>query len=183
MSPDEDSEGEMLEAFRLIDHEMGRLCDAVASTQDLCGFRCSSRSRGCLHEAGGVELEDAELTDAEAHDYAGLFATRKVMVLVLLGPAAGLMDLQPYDEDAPGVELLVAPGAAVIVRTDQLSCALSAPGGRDRCYAATCYMLQPDILKMHRERMQEHLTPAALNLDAWVEERLREIKEAEPAEQ
>jgi len=183
MSPEEDSEGEVLEAFQAIDYEMGRLCSAVHATQDLCGFRCSSRSLGYLHEVGGVELEDAELTDADAHDFAGLFATRKVMVLILLGPAAGLLDLQPYDEDAPGVELLVAPGAAVIVRTDQLSCALSAPGGRDRCYAATCYLLQPDILKMHRERMQEHLTPAALSLDAWVEERLREIKEAEPAEQ
>jgi 3-oxoacyl-(acyl-carrier-protein) synthase len=42
-----------------------------------------------------------------------------------------------------------------------------------------CYLLQADILRMHPNKVEDHLTPVAKELQEWVTNRLYEIKEEE----
>ncbi|CAE8640536.1 unnamed protein product, partial [Polarella glacialis] len=131
--------------------------------------------------ASDPELEEAELIDQEASDWSSIFTSRKIMIMVFLGPGKGTLEMQPYDDEANVTEITTAPGLVVVLRTDQLSFKFFCRG-REATHVATSFMLQNDILRMHRNKLEEHLTPPALELDQWIENRLREIKENEPDE-
>ncbi|CAJ1401469.1 unnamed protein product [Effrenium voratum] len=164
-----------------IDFAMWKLAEAIGPFQDELGFRCCGRSIGFLHQACDPDLEEAELTDQEASDWSAIFTSRKILILVFLGPGKGTLEMQPYDDEANVSEITTVPGLVVVLRTDQLSFKFFCRG-REATHVASSFMLQNDILRMHRNRLEAHLTPAAQELDQWIDQRLREIKEMEPEE-
>lgn len=161
-----------------IDFAMWKLAEAVGPFQDELGFRCCGRSIGFLHQASDPDLEEAELTDQEASDWSAIFTSRKIMILVFLGPGKGTLEMQPYDDEANVSEITTVPGLVVVLRTDQLSFKFFCRG-REATHVASSFMLQNDVLRMHRNKLEAHLTPAAQELDQWIDQRLREIKEME----
>ncbi|OLP82529.1 Phthiocerol synthesis polyketide synthase type I PpsD [Symbiodinium microadriaticum] len=164
-----------------IDFAMWKLAEAIGPFQDEIGFRCCGRSVGFLHQASDPDLEEAELTDQEASDWSAIFTSRKILIMVCLGPGKGTLEMQPYDDEANVSEITTVPGLVVVLRTDQLSFKFFCRG-REATHVATSFMLQNDILRMHRNKLEAHLTPPAQELDQWIDQRLREIKEMEPEE-
>jgi len=164
-----------------IDFIMLRLLEAVGPYQDELGFRCNGRSIGVLHKSGDPDGEEAELKDEEACEWSSMFICRKIMVLIFLGPGRGTLELKPYDDDANVTEISTMPGQLVVVRTDQLSFKLF-NRTREASHVASSFMVQNDILRMHRNKQEDHLTPPARDLESWIESRLKEIKEMEPDE-
>lgn len=164
-----------------IDFIMLRLLEAVGPYQDELGFRCNGRSIGVLHKAGEPDVEESELKDEDACEWSSMFICRKIMVLIFLGPGKGTMELKPYDDDANITEITTLPGQLMVVRTDQLAFKFFNRSSQAN-YVASSFMVQNDILRMHRNKQENHLTPPARDLENWIESRLREIKEMEPDE-
>jgi len=121
------------------------------------------------------------LTDNEANDWLASFMSRKVMIIVALGPDRGTLELSPFDEDANPTDLVLFPGMAAIVRTDQLRFEFTTRGNK-ATFTATSFMMQGDILGMHPNKAEQHMIPAAKELDGWIQSRLREIKETQEDE-
>lgn len=163
-----------------IDYTMWKLVEAIGPYQEDLGLRCSGRSVGFLHQATDPDMDEVDLTDEEASEWCSLFTCRKIMVMVILGPEAGTLEMQPYDDECNSAEITCVPGMMVVLRTDQL--AFKFYSQRQTTYVATAFMLQSDVLRMHRNKLEEHLTPPARELDNWIESRLKEIKEQEPDE-
>lgn len=162
-----------------VDHIMLRLAEAIGPYQEELGFRCTGRSAMYLHQAGEPEIEEAELSDADASDWSAIFLCRKIMMIVFLGPGQGSLELQPYDDDANSTEVTTEPGLVVILRTDQLKFKFTSLE-QEATHAATTFLLQNDILRLHPIKQEEHATPVSRELDRWINSRIREIKEAEP---
>eukprot|EP00438_Fugacium_kawagutii_P023931 Skav221184 [mRNA] locus=scaffold1504:202485:207886:- [translate_table: standard] len=102
-------------------------------------------------EASDPDLEEAELTDQEASDWSAIFTSRKIMILVFLGPGKGTLEMQPYDDEANVSEITTVPGLVVVLRTDQLSFKFFCRG-REATHVASSFMLQNDVLRMHRNK-------------------------------
>lgn len=166
---DDGSSGGMRAALR-------DLCEVVGPCQENIGFRCWGMSQCIVHEAGDPLIEEAELTDEEASDWCSVFMSRKIQFLMFLGPDKGMLEMTPYDEDCPPCELTTSCGLVVAVRTDQINTKFYTRGSKAN-YVASRFMLQTDVLRMHRQKVDEHMTPAAKDIDTWLNSRLQEIKE------
>mmetsp|Transcript_40600 Transcript_40600/g.130623 ORF Transcript_40600/g.130623 Transcript_40600/m.130623 type:complete len:1023 (+) Transcript_40600:67-3135(+) len=177
----ESGEGAQNASLMKIDEKLLELTNAVGPYQGEIGFYCTTRSCCVFHKASEPAIEETDLVDSEANDWCSLFMTRKIIVILFLGPDRGTLELVPYDEDANPTDLATFPGQAVILRTDQMSFNFCTRGSKDN-YIATCFMLQSDILGMHRNKAEQHMVPVARQLDSWIDSRLREIKENEKEE-
>lgn len=169
------------DGLRGIDYIMRRLMEAVGTYQEEMGFRCNGRTPCVLHKAGDPDTEEAEMKDEDAMEWSSIFMSRKIMVLVFLGPGTGTLELKLYDDDANVTEITTVPGQLVVVRTDQLSFKFFSRS-REACHVASSFLVQNDILRMHRNKQEEHITPVARELENWIDLRLKEIKEMEPDE-
>lgn len=177
----ESGEGLENKALRAVDDKILELMNALGPHQDEIGFNCTTRSGCIVHEASEPDLEEADLSDTEANEWLPIFMSRKIMVLTFLGPDRGTLELMPFDEDANPSDLATFPGQTVILRTDQMNFDFCTRGNRSN-YVMSCFMLQNDVLRMHRNQAETHLVPVAKEMDAWIDTRLREIKETEEDE-
>jgi len=174
-------EGASSPGLKGIEEAMEKLANALGPYQDEVGFRCTTRTSCYLHEAAEPDIEEVDLTDNEANDWLASFMSRKVMLFIALGPDRGTLELVPFDEDANPTDLMLFPGMAALVRTDQLRFEFTTRGSK-ATYNATSFMMQGDILGMHPNKAEQHMIPAAKELDNWIQSRLREIKEKQDDE-
>eukprot|EP00928_Gymnodinium_smaydae_P029779 TRINITY_DN22332_c0_g1_i2.p1 TRINITY_DN22332_c0_g1~~TRINITY_DN22332_c0_g1_i2.p1 ORF type:complete len:863 (+),score=187.93 TRINITY_DN22332_c0_g1_i2:54-2642(+) len=175
------------EGLRDCDLFLWMLAKALEPHQESIGLRCTSRSAAVLHRVGcsaaddlaGEEGEEVDLSDHDASHWLSIFVRQKVLLLLFLGPDGGVVQLNPYEDDARPMEFAFEPGMAVLVRTDLLQSRCEATG--DAC-ALSCSLLQDDVLRMEKSLRARHMTPAASALEFWVNNRIRDLKAAEDEE-
>merc|ERR1719329_515979 len=142
------------------------------------GFDMSHRCTSILHQAGIAEPSSTPLTEKIVNRYLAQILRHKVMVLVGLGPASGLLELRPHEAEgdafviAKPFEIELDPGTLVVLRPDMLSHKLSAA----KTWTLSCWFLQGRPFKKHGGFTY---TPVAKQLDAWVMNRIKEIKQNE----
>jgi len=166
--------------LRELDALMLSLGNALGPYQPELGFEFTSRSAGCVHQSGHPGDSESELGDREADKWVSVFTARKLMIIIFLGPDEGTLELSPYDEDAESTQLSTAPGLIVMLRTDLLQCSYSSPSFHTN--ALSCFFMQDDVLHMYGNKRKVHMTPAAVALEDWINDRLRELKEMEDEE-
>jgi len=174
-------EGAENPGLQAIDTAMMDLANAVGPWQAEIGFECTTRSGTLFHEAAEPSIDETDLVDSEANEWSTQFVSRKIMFAAFLGPERGTLELTPFDEDANPTDIATFPGSIVIVRTDQMSFSFATRGSKAG-FVATSFMLQGNILGMHRNKADAHMCPAAREIHSWIEGRLREIKENEEDE-
>mmetsp|Transcript_115107 Transcript_115107/g.245966 ORF Transcript_115107/g.245966 Transcript_115107/m.245966 type:complete len:1031 (+) Transcript_115107:46-3138(+) len=150
--------------------------------QDILGFRCHHRSLAHMHQASFPDMDETDLTDKEANEWIAMFACRKIMVLAFLGPGKGTLELRPWDDEANSSELTTEAGLVVLLRTDQLNMTFF-NRGNEVTHCASCFLLQQDIMRLPKVKYEEHMTPPAKELEEWIFNRLREIKEIQSTEE
>jgi polyketide synthase-associated protein len=161
------------EALGKLDLAMWSILETFAPYQGLVGLECTSRSPPVLHQSGETFDEDVPLSDHDADKWASVFLRQKALVLIFLGAGQGMLELQPYDDDANPIDIMTYPGLTLIIRTDQLSFKYTSP---ETTSCLSCSFLQDNILRMHSVVRQAHTTPAAEALEEWIQERLKEMK-------
>lgn len=168
-----------VEGMRDVDELLSQMVNRISPLQEGLDFRCSLRTFCLLHEAcDPLWEEEVDLADKEANEWCSVFLSRKIMVLLFLGPDRGTLELTPYDEDANPFDIATFPGQVVILRTDQMSFKFSTRGSKAG-YVASTFMIQGDILGMHRNKLEQHVVPATAALNNWISTRLEELKDNE----
>lgn len=137
------------------------------------GFNMSHRTMGLLHQAGEADDDYLPLTERDAAKWMKQFSQHKLMMLIFFGPVPGTLELSLFDQPEAGAyEVFPSKGAVVILRPDFITHRFFAPG---KSFVLSCFFIQP---KTSKNEIQK-LTPAAQELDNWIEDRLRMIKENE----
>lgn len=153
-----------LEALQDLDNCMSSYLQRAVSTQGAEPSQrgADGRSGAVVHEAGSMQDVLPTLTEVEAAEWLPIFTQQRLMLILFLGPARGVLELQPYDEDGNPVRLHTEPGMLAIVRSDLLwRRHSSAPG--QKCYALSCFGLSKGTKLTGRAR-----NPVAEQLDKWM---------------
>mmetsp|Transcript_61872 Transcript_61872/g.180834 ORF Transcript_61872/g.180834 Transcript_61872/m.180834 type:complete len:1030 (-) Transcript_61872:170-3259(-) len=102
-----------------------------------------------------------------------------IMCVVPIGPDAGKLVLQPYQEEAEAFEIDTTPGTLVVLRVDTLLATHQCQG---TCFLLSSFYLDDRSLDDKRN-IDVPLTPAIEKLMEWATARLDQIKTSESEEQ
>lgn len=134
----------------------------------------SFRTNTILHEAGAAEDETPPLVEKDVAKWLGQFSKHKLMAIIFLGPSKGTLELRPYHNDETETfEVRSVPGMMVLLRPDMMAHRYYAPG---KAMALSCFFLSSKGIKRPGPQV---MAPVARELDEWVMDRLRQIKDAE----
>eukprot|EP00930_Biecheleria_cincta_P033397 TRINITY_DN23131_c0_g1_i1.p1 TRINITY_DN23131_c0_g1~~TRINITY_DN23131_c0_g1_i1.p1 ORF type:complete len:894 (-),score=143.51 TRINITY_DN23131_c0_g1_i1:2-2683(-) len=158
-----------LQALQDLDNCMSGYLRRIAGSAHSQGVSTDGRSGAVVHEAGPVQDVLPALTEADASEWLGLFTQQRLMLILFLGPARGVLELQPFDEDGNPVRMHTEPGMLAVVRADLLwRRHSSAPG--QKCYALSCFALQKGAKPTGAAR-----NPVAAQLDTWMLNRIEAL--------
>mmetsp|Transcript_88300 Transcript_88300/g.283232 ORF Transcript_88300/g.283232 Transcript_88300/m.283232 type:complete len:238 (+) Transcript_88300:112-825(+) len=121
-----------------LDYEMTELGMSVVPH---LGLVVKSRTGGIVHESGMPEDEGPELSEDVCSKWLNIFTHQQLMLVFCLGPFAGSLELQPFDESCNSTEIQVRPGTLVILRADLLQHRFSAA---KQTYCLSCFF-QKDL--------------------------------------
>merc|ERR1719223_2009233 len=173
--PDEERIATDGEAMVELDEMISTVGYSMTELVERLGFDMSHRCTSILHQAGIAEPSSTPLTEKIVNRYLAQILRHKVMVLVGLGPASGLLELRPHEAEgdafviAKPFEIELDPGTLVVLRPDMLSHKLSAA----KTWTLSCWFLQGRPFKKHGGFTY---TPVAKQLEAWMMNRIKEIK-------
>jgi polyketide synthase-associated protein len=169
--PDVDSEGEVVTK---LDQTITQFGFRIEPYLDRLGFEVSHRTHAVVHKAGEPDEDITPLTPKEVLKWLSQFVRHRVMVLIFVGPNQGTLEVTPYDtEDAGMCEIPTPPGTIVILRPDLMSHKHFSPG---KSFVISSFFLQGHLGK--RTPQGGYLMiPAAKELDDWMVERLKQLKE------
>jgi len=163
---------EIGEALKTLDSELHKVGSEVIPFMGNIGADVSHRTATVLHETGAADDETPPLTEKEVAKWLGQFSKHKLMAIIFLGPSKGTLELRPYNNnETESFEVRSLPGMMVLLRPDMMAHKYFAPG---KAMAVSCFFL-PGKSK----RQSTQLCPIARELDEWVMDRLRQIKDAE----
>lgn len=95
---------------------------ALRFAPETIGLTAPDRTLAWLHRADddppGFE---EEFTGDKCSRWLNHFCRARLLVLFILGPKGGTLELQPFDDDSEAFEVNVVPGTVVILRSDLLS--------------------------------------------------------------
>eukprot|EP00747_Dinoflagellata_sp_TGD_P085834 gnl/TRDRNA2_/TRDRNA2_163033_c0_seq2.p1 gnl/TRDRNA2_/TRDRNA2_163033_c0~~gnl/TRDRNA2_/TRDRNA2_163033_c0_seq2.p1 ORF type:complete len:1030 (-),score=171.79 gnl/TRDRNA2_/TRDRNA2_163033_c0_seq2:62-3151(-) len=159
-----------------VDQKLADLFQQISPHQEQYGICCTTRSVGMVHQTDGAGFEP-DLTDKDAQKWCSIFLRAKVIATCFLGPGHGTLELKPlYDEDADTLEITTGPGMWVLIRTDGLDFSHTGAGGNS---CVSSFFLQNDIPKLHINQRVMHYTPVYRDLQAWIDQRIFQIYNAE----
>jgi len=144
--------------------------------EERMGITISHRTLAIVHQSGERTNDQAPLTEREVMKWMSQFMRHRVMVIIFCGPTAGTLELKPYASDQTRkYEVPTWPGSCVLLRPDLMSHTHYSPG---RSIALTSFFLTGTS---NRRSIVDPLNaiPIVCQLDEWVQQRLRELKEAE----
>mmetsp|Transcript_36285 Transcript_36285/g.63943 ORF Transcript_36285/g.63943 Transcript_36285/m.63943 type:complete len:911 (+) Transcript_36285:171-2903(+) len=165
--------------IQAIDDIMDRCSVELSAYVDNLGFDFSHRTATILHShTSGSDADDGTpYKEKEVTKWLTIFSRHKIMVLTIIGPNGGTLELKPYWEfEAETYDVEVKPGTIVMLRPDVLSTRFVSDG-QGKVLAASCFLLMGRALKKHGQCCRS--TPEAQELDAWVGDRLQQIKDDE----
>lgn len=163
--------------IRDLDLAMWTLTTNMETYQHEIGIRTTSRTQAHIHMSG-TPVDETTLTDKDASKWVSLLVRQKVMILIFVGPTGGTMDLKPHDDDSNSFEMSVVPGMMLVIRSDKLAFSFTARGSQETSIMS-CFLLQDDIIGMHKNQRMAHMTPAATELENWINARLKQLKDSE----
>lgn len=163
------------EGLHTVDKAMSKVAACAKSFFPALGFESSERTPAILHLTRTPEGEPPQLTEAEASEWLFQFLKGMVMCVVPIGPDAGTLVLEPYEEDAEVFEIAVRPGIAVVLRVDTLLVTHRCEG---TSFLLSCFFLDSRSLEDKRN-IEVPLTPAVEKLTAWATTRLDTLKTQE----
>jgi len=159
------------------DAHFSRIFDLLLPLQGELGVEAQGRSKGLLHVAGCAEDDPPRLTEVECQRWLRQFGRHRLMLILVLGPAGGKLELAPFDEEANPIELHVEPGSTVLLRADALSHRFSSTA---RSLVLTCWLNQESV---HNARFGGDeavvISPQYAELAAWKQQRLAELKDGQ----
>mmetsp|Transcript_53485 Transcript_53485/g.95171 ORF Transcript_53485/g.95171 Transcript_53485/m.95171 type:complete len:990 (-) Transcript_53485:202-3171(-) len=166
------------DAIKSLDDVMTNLAKGMIDVLADMGLNCPERTCGMVHEtSSNVDADLPDLTIDQASLWLNTFTRQKVMIVMVLGPSKGILELRPFDEEAEGVELETTPGDLIVLRPDALSFTHTAHGTVN---LLTCYMLEPRCLDRHSSMsMVASMCPSAKALDAWAFAKVEQLKSEE----
>ncbi|CAE8587113.1 unnamed protein product, partial [Polarella glacialis] len=177
------------DALKEVDNMLKVLSGAVKPYCDRCGIQGANLpSTVVVHRADAEATSDQgdpALSDAEVSKWLQQFAQHRLMLILFVGPAAGVLRLSPYFEaEADPIYVRTFPGSIILLRPDVLSHEHSAVGA---AYALSSFILQASLKRHFESILQEEkrlpLTPAARRLEAWRLQKLHSVLQARQEEE
>ncbi|CAE8728093.1 unnamed protein product [Polarella glacialis] len=177
------------DALKEVDNMLKVLFGAVKPYCDRCGIQGANLpSTVVVHRADAEATSDQgdpALSDAEVSKWLQQFAQHRLMLILFVGPAAGVLRLSPYFEaEADPIYVRTFPGSIILLRPDVLSHEHSAVGA---AYALSSFILQASLKRHFESILQEEkrlpLTPAARRLEAWRLHKLHSVLQARQEEE
>mmetsp|Transcript_107036 Transcript_107036/g.332582 ORF Transcript_107036/g.332582 Transcript_107036/m.332582 type:complete len:1168 (+) Transcript_107036:124-3627(+) len=140
------------------------------------GFQLSTRSPGYLLEGGqGTEEPPAQFSAAECMKWLNVFQWHRIMCIFFLGPSAGTLEMQPFDDVSGGHTIPTYPGMWVLLRADMLHHRFSAQGVS---YTLNSFLMQVNSdAELRRKQTNFPLCPIARSLDKWLTNAMKMMKE------
>jgi len=161
-----------MEDLRRADALLTRVGDLVRAQDTEVG----PRSSGFVHIAG-VPVDDApKLTEHECQRWLNIFGKHRLMVLFVLGPVGGKLELAPFhDEEANPIEVSVEPGSTIILRADVLSHTFTSLA---KTLLLTCWLGPEGVYRAH-DMEAKVMSPQYLELFDWKQQRLSKLKDSQ----
>mmetsp|Transcript_61564 Transcript_61564/g.190711 ORF Transcript_61564/g.190711 Transcript_61564/m.190711 type:complete len:1032 (-) Transcript_61564:113-3208(-) len=160
-----------------MDEFMTELSLGLAEYLPALGMEASTRSIGMIHETTKAEQPIQELTEMEASNWNGTFATHRLMVLFFLGPEEGTLELGLFGEDGYAAPIVVKTGSnmMVILRPDLISRSHTITSSSKKSYVFSCF-----VNSMKEATLRGSPVPAYREaLGQWMQDRMRELKDQE----
>mmetsp|Transcript_44708 Transcript_44708/g.83384 ORF Transcript_44708/g.83384 Transcript_44708/m.83384 type:complete len:1060 (-) Transcript_44708:36-3215(-) len=162
-----------------LDAKMTDLATAFADcSEEMLGFKVAERTLSWLHRWQDAPEEDPEeLTEDVASKWINCFARARIMCLMVLGPKGGSFELTPFDGESDTMEVVVDPGAMLLVRTDVLSINFL---GRELEHIMASWFLQENLAGVrgaYNQGLEQSAThPAVQRLSEWAWQRMNIYK-------
>jgi len=165
-------------SLRRIDHALNELANLIGGDAAYpMGFQCRWRTHALLHETGMPSEVMPALTEHEAASWLASFSRAKLMMLAILGPIAGTLELDPFDEETEPFEFHTTPGTIVLLRADLMSHKHFA---HSRAFVLSSFLFSGRTASRKGEAVTNaNMPPCAIELENWAVQRLRELKEEE----
>lgn len=143
-------------------------------SEDMLGFKVAERTLSWLHRWKDAPDEDPdELTEDVVSKWINCFARSRLMCLMVLGPKGGSFELTPFDGESDTVEVVVEPGAMLLVRTDLLSINFL---GRELEYVMASWFLEENLAGVrgcyNQGLEQSAIHPVVQRLSSWAWQRM-----------
>lgn len=167
------------EGLLCLDESMDRVAMELSPFVDQLGFDFSHRTPSIIHQhVRSSDRDDGTpLVEKEVTKWLTQFTRHKVMIIIFLGPGSGILDLKPiWEFEADEFSLPVKPGMVVILRPDVLSHTFASDGGAE-AFATSNFLLMGRPLRRHTPMAK--MIPPAMELDNWVGDRIRDMKDSE----
>lgn len=169
----EDAEDGLAECPRLqqVDEVLNEMASLVQVTLPSLGADCPERSLAVVHETGLDPQGSLEVSDQDVSDWLPVFSRARILILAILGPIRGTLELAPFAEDAEPLEVPTVPGRIIVLRTDRMSHKHFA---NSQAYILSCFMLESA-----NSRTETFVPLWRRQLENWTVQRLQELKEEE----
>mmetsp|Transcript_131790 Transcript_131790/g.328657 ORF Transcript_131790/g.328657 Transcript_131790/m.328657 type:complete len:1027 (+) Transcript_131790:74-3154(+) len=169
------SEGASLIA---VDEGLTRIWNSLVPHVYQFGIEATRRGNGVAHRAGDAQDESPELTEKEVSKWQGQFLRHSFMILVVLGPKGGDLELLPLKlEDAEPWQVRLMPGQVVVLRADAMTHKYTSSG---ESLVVSTFLLEPDRKGVPTGGV--NMPPAARTIEEWTVNRLKELKDREEDE-
>lgn len=160
-----------------LDEFMSELSMGIIEYLPALGLEASGRSVGLIHETTKAEQLPQELTEMEASNWNGTFASHRLMILFFLGPEEGLLELSLFgEEEGYSAPQVVTTGAntMVILRPDLISRAHTISSSK-KTFVFSCF-----VSSMREATLRTAPVPGYREaLAQWIQDRMKELKDQE----
>lgn len=123
-----------------------------------------------LHETGFVE-DPPQLAENDSLKWLETFTWQRIALILFCGPARGVFELKPFDEDADAVRVHNEPGMLLALRADQLWQRFDAPAGT----IVLVSLLEPCCRKACGVGRLPARPPPAVALEQWLDDWIDEL--------